>query len=370
MNITPEQRFAITADLLYPAALGAGIAWGVEAFLHWKSHSIPPAAAGWSLFFGAFFIVYHSRSFVTLRNAHSPHSSSPLTYTSSEFAKDLIDCVALGLAFMCLRFPGGNLQLVDPVGTFVVAGLIPAGALITAATIRGPKLVNASWFLRSIALLVAGLGGILSAWQHDPHKPFTPCFFDWLFLVALIVLLGCYIIWPKHFGVERKDKFTDCQTTIRTVFAVIVLVGASYFVLSRVKAEPAEPTSAAERWVRAGIVQNFDLGRPCGAAPAIKDQMPAIVASLQALHPSKVRVLGTADTTPLTPLAREFVGNNAGLARMRANCVRRWLDNSDVLPGVEFIEGVDLPREFHSAEPTDRSVIVFALTQGQDLQRH
>jgi hypothetical protein len=110
-------------------------------------------------------------------------------------------------------------------------------------------------------------------------------------------------------------------------------------------------------------VRNFHSGKPCGATPAIKDQMPAVIASLWALHASKVRVIGVADITPLSPFAREFVGNNAGLARMRASCIARWLVTSNDFVGVEIIKEVELPRELQWADSTDRAVAVFALTQ-------
>src|SRR6185436_12636372 len=67
-TFTAKQRFSIVGDLLYPAALGAGIAWWVEELVHWQAHKQTPTAAGWALTFGAFFILYHSRSFIILRS--------------------------------------------------------------------------------------------------------------------------------------------------------------------------------------------------------------------------------------------------------------------------------------------------------------
>src|SRR5437879_6369457 len=216
--IDENQRFAITGDLLYPAALGAGIAWWVETFIHWLSPSSGPAT-GWSLLFGAFFILYHGKSFVLLRDMHSGKDWS---YTSPDFAKDVIDCVALVLAFICLRFPGGKSALVDPVGVFVIAALIPAGALITGASLKP----IVSWGLRLSALIVAGVG-IWFAFDQDVHEPFIPLTADRWTLGGLIGLLFWYLLAPEHFGAEPKAKssFNSFQVGFRTIFAGLVLIG-------------------------------------------------------------------------------------------------------------------------------------------------
>jgi hypothetical protein len=185
-------------------------------------------------------------------------------------------------------------------------------------------------------------------------------------LRSLFALLVVYVGWPQLFGsgtAKGKSAEHAVSTRVRTFVAVIALIVAAYVVFRGIRPGSHETTALPERWVLAGVIENFDSGKPCGANPPIRHQLRAVIVSLEGLHPSRVQVIGIADTTSLAPLARDFAGNNAGLARMRAQCIIRWLHSTSALVGVEFSEAVDLPRDFRSADSTDRAVVVLALTR-------
>lgn len=246
MTFTAKQRFSVTGDLLYPAALGAGIAWWMEALVHWHAHKGAAPAAGWALIFGAFFIFYHSRSFIVLRDeethredARRVDTASPAgKYPWQEFIKDVTDCAALVLAFVSLRLADGGIECVDPVGVFVVAGLIPLAALITQASLK-PKPENWSWPLRmgSLGIAVVGAGYAYA----DPRPLFVPSGADWCFLILLLLLLVVYLFWPQHFGVRTANEratpiasFGSKEGGIRAIVAVIALVSVGFYVWVRI----------------------------------------------------------------------------------------------------------------------------------------
>src|SRR4051794_23455120 len=108
--MSSQQRFSLAADLLYPATLGAGIAWWVEGFIGWRAKENPTSLAMWSLTFGLFFIAYHARNFIVLRDEYGGTTKLGVEkhtlYYPTTFTRDAVDCVALVAAFMCLRFPG------------------------------------------------------------------------------------------------------------------------------------------------------------------------------------------------------------------------------------------------------------------------
>jgi len=113
--------------------------------------------------------------------------------------------------------------------------------------------------------------------------------------------------------------------------------------------------------ISAGEVYGFAPGRACSMAPAIRAQMKAIGDSLLKLRPSRVLVVGSADTSPLDPVTQAIYGNNAGLARSRVNCVAGWLATTSELTGMIFIPDVDGPKNLARADRKDRGVLVLAL---------
>jgi hypothetical protein len=203
MSNPSASRFSLTADLLYPAALGAGIAWWCEGVIGWRAHETPDSLASWAILFGLFFIVYHARSFLVLREEYGGKNHS--RYYATTFTKDAIDCVALVAAFMCLRFPGGHIRLADPVGIYFMALLIPASALITDA-----RTERVSWIMRLFAC-IPPLVGILMTPLADSQR-FAPHWVDWAILVCLWLLLLTYLIKPKRFGVRSFDEVPESET--------------------------------------------------------------------------------------------------------------------------------------------------------------
>jgi len=238
---------------------------------------------------------------------------------------------------------------------------------------------DTSWshYALAAAFVLATLGHCAGAWdtKGTPSHSTTRAALAGFNALGLVLLsIGVFVprpysLWasPVAILVVVVLFLALCQKakeSVRTIVAMIGLLCASIFVWTR--ARQAETSALAEGWMLVGIVQNFDPGKPCGTTPALKDQIPAVLAALQAMRPSRVRVIGVTDTTPLTPLVRDFVGNNAGLAHMRAECVTRWLDTNKEFAGVEFVEGVDPPREFRSADSMDRAVVVLAWPRHPD----
>jgi len=362
MCISAEQRFSIAADLVYPAALGAGIAWWFEGLIGWRARENPSALAIWALTFGLFFIAYHSRNFLVLRDEYGgiapdgrPRNSR---YHTTTFARDAVDCFALVAGFMCLRFPGGKMRFADPVGVYLIALLIPLSALVTDWRKGEP----ASWRWRAFALLPPSVG-LLNAWYVGGDR-FEPNGIDAIVLTALVALLLVYLINPGIYGVRKLTMVPDAdldgpERSIRVGLDILLSLLVLLIVASRVRFEPGERT--LERWIYVGKIDHFVTSRPCRTDSELEQQVKRLDSMLAETHPARIKLVGSADAIPLTPVAREFVGNNAGLAHFRAECIQRWLVTTDHYAGVEFQMDDDVPRLLSDADPVDRAVLVWVV---------
>jgi hypothetical protein len=359
-TMTPQQRFSLAADLLYPAALGAGIAGWVEGFIGWRAHENPTRLAIWTLAFGLFFIAYHARNFIVLRDEYGREEKKTLYY-STTFTRDVVDCVALVAAFMCLRFPGGKMRLADPVGVYVVALLIPFSALITDARWKDRK----SWLGRAVALAPPLAGSVYAYFEGDRFEPHLR---DFVLLGLLLLLLVFYLFDPEIYGVRRLDdvpkgEFKGTERRVRVGAAVLVSLLVLWFAASRVRFEPSE--TKLEKWVYVGKVDHFVIGMPCSRDTVLEHQVKHLDSLLVEQNPARIKLVGSADTIPLTPLTRDFFGNNAGLAHFRAECVQRWLVTTDHFAGVEFQTDGDAPSHLDYADPVDRAVIAWVVPKDE-----
>src|SRR6266571_3178660 len=235
MTFDKKKSHALAVGLLYPSALGAGIAWWVQAFLK-RSVDGAPHAPLWVLAFGLFFLLYHARQFVTQTSKWE--DKPPSQYEERDFASDLIDCTALILAFVCLRLPSEDYLCVDVFGVYALAALIPVGAIITQAKkpTRGTWKTRDNWdtwFLRAIAAVVAlvGLGATLwnSGWDRRgvEHRVTGP---DLWVPIALWLLLGGYLFFgawyrgkePRGTNLPWRARVIGSGALALMVFAVIV----------------------------------------------------------------------------------------------------------------------------------------------------
>src|SRR4051812_2476229 len=92
------RMYDFCAGLLYPAALGAGIAWLVQAIAT-KCEGGEDLPSPWALWFALWFLVYHSAWFVHLVGSAGAMKQS---YTLRHFASDVLDAFGLLGAFWAL----------------------------------------------------------------------------------------------------------------------------------------------------------------------------------------------------------------------------------------------------------------------------
>jgi hypothetical protein len=358
--MTTKERFTLVTGLFYPAALGAGIAWWTQAFMAWRVNSAThplPHPPGWALFFGAFFIGYHTRQYV----ARMVEGESK--YHIASFANDLVDCLALILAFMCLGFAVPEYTAIDAFGVYALAALIPIGALITDVTY--PKTLwkwpgpPDTWILRLLAALVA-LAGVKivgfeerSAFGRLDGVALVP-------LALLVLMLVVYLFGGRWFrGLRESHNITGSS---RRAWVNGVIGGLLfYLVLQRMPSIPPVETKSASEWVKVGALDGLMSGEACASSPDLSRKMSAIIEQLRELHPTVIKVIGSADSKPPRNAIAGAHGNNAGLARDRVNCVVGWLATSGEFPAVEYRPDTRAPGEFVDASATDRGVEIRAL---------
>jgi hypothetical protein len=138
-------------------------------------------------------------------------------------------------------------------------------------------------------------------------------------------------------------------------------------VASRVRFEPGEHT--LEKWVYVGKIDHFVTSRPCRTDSELAQQVKRLDSMLVEKHPARIKLVGSADAIALSPVARDFVGNNAGLAHFRAECIQRWLVTTDHFAGVEFQMDDDAPRLLSDDDPVDRAVLVWAVQKDTATSR-
>jgi hypothetical protein len=185
-----KRLFYFVSGLWYPAGLGAGIAWWIQAVATRADVSTQKPTT-WALLFGLWFLLYHGTWFVSLMAAYA---EAPATYSLRHFWSDLIDGAALLGAFASLGFASAQYRLLDHGWLFAFAACIPISALVANAK-PSPR----TWFATVLAFIDAGAGAV-TQWGvvTDAHG-----FLDDLLLLFLYVLLGFYLSMPEWFGSSR-----------------------------------------------------------------------------------------------------------------------------------------------------------------------
>jgi len=191
--MTAKPKSFYVTGLLYPAALGAALAWLVPALpAAVDSHGDGPT--WWSLLFGIWFLVYHSAWFVHLvRTA----DDGEIIYGGRHFSSDLSDVVAVLVAFWGLGLASAQYSHSYPRLVYGAALLVPISPWVH----RGfPKRFWTWWFagVFPVGLPIAGL--ILPRQTQT-----TQTVVDHLLLVGLYVLLGLYFIFPDLFESDRSE---------------------------------------------------------------------------------------------------------------------------------------------------------------------
>jgi len=184
------KKYYIVVGLLYPAAVGAGLAWFVPAVpAAYRSHGQEPT--WWTVFFAAWFLLYHSIWFLhSVRTADKKN----FDYDRPVFISDLVDVIALFVAFSVLGltappFSHSHSQLV-----YGITLLIPVSALIDRGVRHTLPNKPCAWILFSLAVVLPAIGICLRRQQ-----PNSLVVYDCGLLVGLYVLLGIYIVFPAAY---------------------------------------------------------------------------------------------------------------------------------------------------------------------------
>jgi len=183
--------FLITG-LWYPAALGAGIAWWVQAVgpLFFGKTDIP---SFWTLAFALWFLIYHGIWYLYLITRLS---AEPEDYSGLFFWSDVISGIALLLGFVFLGLTSEKHEAIKHGLLYVAAGLVPISALLGNAFWTKPK----AFWLPVFAVIVAGIG-VWTEWGNESTRNDS---LEGGLLVTMYVLLAIYLIWPQFFGSHRN----------------------------------------------------------------------------------------------------------------------------------------------------------------------
>lgn len=185
--------YAVAIGLLYPAALGAALAWLVPAVAmaadtHWREPT------SWSILFGCWFVLYHAVWFVYVLQAAERKG---FEYARWTFASDIVGIVTIFLAMWALGLATPPPQAIHYMTAYVAVALIPASALIHH---RGYRKV-VPWLMLLIVFAIALFGGV----AHLPGQP-SDAGEDWFALSLLAVLLLLYIVVPQLFESSRVEN--------------------------------------------------------------------------------------------------------------------------------------------------------------------
>jgi hypothetical protein len=200
----PHLRTYLTS-FLYPAVLGAGIAWWVQAVGALVERS-DPAPHPWSLWLGLWFLVYHgtwyhhelvSGTGSPAENASAGEPAAParVPYGWRQGTAGVVDVVALLVAFLGLGFATGSYGFDRVWLTWIAAASIPVAALLN--NFERLRLKPLTFASLGVAAAVPIAAFVVPAWSRPPHSMST------LLLVAFWVILGVYIVWPEAFSSGR-----------------------------------------------------------------------------------------------------------------------------------------------------------------------
>lgn len=198
------QAYKFLASFLYPAMLGAAIAWwvqGASATLHDESSSPDEFA----LSFGMWFMIYHSVYYwhvLTSNKSGSDNEASvlPPGYTLRNLITDVVDVVTIIGAFMALGLTTGQYHHMNVSHAYLAVTVIIGSAFISnfKKKLDHPEYFY-SLFLASFTLAIAGV------WIHwGGGNSVTSG--SWAILADLSLLLLVYIFFPDAFQSRRSKK--------------------------------------------------------------------------------------------------------------------------------------------------------------------
>ncbi len=178
------------SGLLYPAVLGAALIWFVQGVAAYFTGSASRPSA-WGLFFALWFVIYHSLLYARLIDVHSEWVSAPAphsgdAYNIASLSSDILDSIALFLAFWALDFLERPITPNRTGWLFVAAFLVPASSLLAhKVRVSGLRLV-----LVVLAFILTAAGAVLN---FLPPPAVSSTWNDHL-LGSLWVLLVIYFV--------------------------------------------------------------------------------------------------------------------------------------------------------------------------------
>jgi hypothetical protein len=176
-----------------PAVLGAGIAWWVQALGSYLDGSDPRPTI-WALSMGLWFLVYFSTWYFHVIAQTPPQDSS--VYKVPVLVADVLDSLAIPVAFLGLGFATGNYDKTSYAWTWLAAAVIPISALL-----HNKKNLFFKLELISVAVALAiPVWGFSRMVFADAKEPDYPCP---LLQGALWIVLVLYMFLPKAFGSQR-----------------------------------------------------------------------------------------------------------------------------------------------------------------------
>jgi len=185
-----RRPYYFISGLLYPAVLGAALIWFVQGVAAYFTGSASRPSA-WGLFFALWFAIYHSLLYVRLIDLHGEWASDPTghpagAYHIASLSSDIVDSIALFLAFWALDFLTSPVTPNRTGWLFVAAFLVPASSLLAhKMRVSGLRLV-----LMVLAFIITGAGAVLNSFL----PPAVSSTWNGLLLGSLWVLLVIYFL--------------------------------------------------------------------------------------------------------------------------------------------------------------------------------
>ena len=194
-----KNSFRFLEAFVYPAVLGAALAWFVQA-LSTRVILDEAVPTRWALLFGFWFIAYHSLWYWFLLTAARDGQGVPIGYSSRSLLTDFIDVVGLLYGFHALGFASGQYEKSDPRCVFlVVFALIcfAAAANYCRAKARG-KLK--SFWISFLLLALVSIAGLRSTAMVNSIGGY-----EWTLLIVLCFALFVYWKYPELFSAQRTN---------------------------------------------------------------------------------------------------------------------------------------------------------------------
>jgi hypothetical protein len=194
-----ERGYRFLEAFVYPATLGAALAWWIQALATALDGSMPVPTT-WALVFGFWFIGYHSTWYWFLITAEKGTNGIPKDYSRRSLVTDVLDTAAMMVGFGSLGFAAGNYDK-----THAGLAFCAALALVVLAAIANYPRWSASQprsikfpVAFALAFIIPALGVCLNAGSGTAGE-----LASWGPLLLLYGVLAAYIVRPVWFFSRR-----------------------------------------------------------------------------------------------------------------------------------------------------------------------